>query len=31
VRRIDEVYGLDSLLFSVWERILREERERLEM
>jgi hypothetical protein len=30
VRRIDEVYGLDSLLFSVWERILREERERLE-
>jgi hypothetical protein len=31
VRRIDEVYGLESLLFSVWERILREERERLEM
>lgn len=29
VRRIDEAYGLDSVLFSVWERILRAERERL--
>jgi hypothetical protein len=29
VRRIDEAYGLDSTLFSVWERLLREERERL--
>jgi hypothetical protein len=29
VRRIDAAYGLDSWLFSVWERILREERERL--
>ena len=29
VRRIDEAYKLDSVLFSVWERILREERDRL--
>nr|WP_303645226.1 hypothetical protein [Salinirubrum litoreum] len=29
VRRIDEAYELDSVLFSIWERILREERERL--
>jgi hypothetical protein len=29
VRRIDAAYGLDSWLFSVWERILREERDRL--
>ena len=26
VRRIDDAYGLDSWLFSVWERLLREER-----
>ena len=29
VRRIDEAYGLDSALFSVWERLLTRERERL--
>jgi hypothetical protein len=26
VRRVDDAYGLDSWLFSVWERLLREER-----
>lgn len=30
VRAIDEAYGLDSVLFDRWERILRRERERLE-
>ncbi|XVH30525.1 hypothetical protein ACNS7O_08945 [Haloferacaceae archaeon DSL9] len=30
VRAIDRTYGLDSLLFTAWERILRAERERLE-
>lgn len=29
VRGLDEVYGLDSALLSVWERLLRGERERL--
>jgi hypothetical protein len=29
VRRIDEAYELDSVLFSAWERLLREERRRL--
>jgi hypothetical protein len=29
VRRIDDAYGLDSWLFSVWERLLRRERESL--
>lgn len=29
VSGIDEIYGLDSALFSVWERILSRERERL--
>lgn len=30
VREIDAVYGLNSALFGVWERFLREERQRLE-
>ena len=30
VREIDAAYGLDSTLFGLWERFLREERERLE-
>lgn len=29
VRDVDDAYGLNSALFGVWERILREERERL--
>ena len=29
VRRVDEAYGLDSRLFGVWERLLRDERGRL--
>ncbi len=31
VRRIDDVYGLDSWLFGLWERLLRAERRRLEL
>ena len=31
VRRIDDVYALDSLLFGLWERLLRGERRRLEV
>ncbi|MFW6317056.1 MAG: hypothetical protein ACOC06_01125, partial [Halorubrum sp.] len=30
VRRVDEAYGLDSRLFGLWERLLRDERRRLE-
>ncbi|VTT87471.1 hypothetical protein DM2_805 [Halorubrum sp. DM2] len=29
VRRVDEAYGLDSRLFGLWERLLRDERRRL--
>ncbi|WP_297885452.1 hypothetical protein [uncultured Halorubrum sp.] len=29
VRRVDEAYDLDSALFGVWERLLRDERRRL--
>ena len=29
VRRVDEAYGLDSALFGLWERLLRDERRRL--
>ncbi|ELZ36465.1 hypothetical protein [Halorubrum tebenquichense] len=30
VRRVNEAYGLDSRLFGLWERLLRDERRRLE-